>query len=330
MKIEARYYVKKENKKVICELCPYDCLIGEGHRGVCGIRINERGVLYATTYNTVSSIHLDPIEKKPLYHFYPGSSILSVGALGCSFNCMFCQNWELVEGNVPTHETTKEQLYEYAKKMDSIGIAYTYNEPFIWFEFVYDTARYFREKGMKNVLITNGFVNIEPLEELIPYIDAMNIDLKAIEDDFYKLVCKGKLEPVKNTIEYAIKSGVHVELTNLLVTGYNTDEEKIKTLVDYVASLGKDTILHFSRYFPSYKLDAPPTPIETLEFAYKYAKKKLNYVYMGNVVDSKTDTTFCPKCGNIIIERIGYSLKIKGLKGTKCNRCGEEIKIINH
>lgn len=327
MKIEARYYIKEKDKRVRCQLCPYNCLISEGHRGVCGIRSNSGGILIAETYNSVSAINLDPIEKKPLYHFYPGSAILSVGTIGCSFNCMFCQNWELVEGEVPTHEITKERLYEQARQMDSIGIAYTYNEPFIWYEFVYDTAKFFHEKGMVNVLVTNGFVNPEPLENIISYIDAMNIDLKAMDDDFYKRLCKGKLDPVKHTIEYALKQGVHVELTNLLVTGYNTSEDQIKRLVDYVASLGQDTILHFSRYFPNYKLDAPPTPFEVLDFAYKYASKRLNYVYMGNVIDSKTDSTYCPKCKSLLIERIGYTVRIRNLKGDRCGNCGEKINI---
>ncbi len=327
MRIPAKYSLKEKNNRIRCTLCPYNCLIAEGHRGVCRIRSNKGGVLIAETYNTISAMNLDPIEKKPLYHFYPGSSILSVGTIGCSFQCMFCQNWELVEGSVPTHEITKEQLYEQAKQMDSIGLAYTYNEPFIWFEFVYDTAKFLHERGMMNVLVTNGFVNPKPLEDITPYIDAMNIDLKAIDDDFYKRLCKGKLDPVKHTIEYAINKGVHVELTNLLVTGYNTSEDQIKRLVDYVASLGKDTILHFSRYFPSYKLDAPTTPHEVLEFAYNYASKKLNYVYVGNVIDSKTDSTYCPQCKNLLIERVGYTVRVKGLKDDHCGKCGARIPI---
>jgi len=328
MKVPAKYYIKKGNNRVRCELCPYNCLIGEGHRGVCGIRVNEGGTLMAETYNTVSAVHPDPIEKKPLYHFYPGSTILSVGSTGCSFNCLFCQNWELAHGDAPGNETTKEQLYDYARRINSTGIAYTYNEPLIWFEFVLDTAKYFHERDMVNVLVTNGFLNPEPLEELIPYIDAMNIDIKAIENDFYKKLCKGKLEPVKYTIEYALKKGVHIELTNLLVTGYNTSEDQIRRLVDYVASLGKDTVLHFSRYFPNYKLDAPPTPAKVLEFAYNYASKRLNYVYVGNVINSIAENTYCPECKNLLIKRAGYSVKIIGLKGGRCSDCGARTGII--
>lgn len=327
MKIPAKYSVPEPGGRVRCVLCPYNCLIADGHRGVCGIRSNQGGVLTAQTYNTISALNLDPIEKKPLYHFYPGSSILSVGTIGCSFNCMFCQNWELVEGQVPTHETSKEYLYEQARQTDSIGIAFTYNEPFIWFEFVEDTARYFHDRGMKTVLVTNGFVNPGPLGDILPLIDAMNIDLKAMDDDFYKHLCKGRLEPVKNTIETALHTGVHVELTNLLVTGHNTADDQIHRLVDYVASLGRDTILHFSRYFPGYKLDAPPTPIEVLESAYTYAKKKLNYVYVGNVIDSTTDSTYCPACRSLLIERIGYAVRVTGLNGDRCAACGARIAI---
>ena len=327
MKIPAKYAVSEHNNRVRCVLCPYNCLIAEGHRGVCGIRSNQGGVLTAETYNTISAMNLDPIEKKPLYHFYPGSSILSVGTIGCSFNCMFCQNWELVEGDVPTHETTREYLYEQARQTDSLGIAFTYNEPFIWFEFVEDTAQFFHDRGMKNVLVTNGFVNPGPLADILPLIDAMNIDLKAMDDDFYRHLCKGRLDPVKNTIETALNKGVHVELTNLLVTGHNTSEDQIHRLVDYAASLGKDTILHFSRYFPNYKLDAPPTPVEVLESAYAYARKKLNYVYVGNVINRRADSTYCPACGATVIERIGYTVRITGLKGDRCAACGAMIAI---
>lgn len=324
---EAKYYKKLSDNEVRCLLCPKLCRIKDGENGYCSIRKNISGTLYAIAYNSAAAIHMDPIEKKPLYHFYPGSEILSLGTVGCNQRCLFCQNWSLVEGEIPEPNITPEDAIESAKRLNSIGIAYTYNEPLIWFEFVLDTAKIAKREGLKNVLVTNGEINPHPLKELLPYIDAMNIDLKSINKEFYKNICDGNLNTVKKTIETSFRV-CHIEVTNLLVTEKNDSDEDIKSLVDYVASLSKDIPLHFSRYFPQYKMDAPPTPIDKLFRAYEIGRKKLKYVYLGNVWSEEESNTYCPDCNNLLIKRAGYATKIMGLSGKKCSKCGNEINII--
>ncbi len=270
--------------KVRCLLCPHYCLLRKGETGKCGVRQNQNGRLYSLIYAEATSIALDPIEKKPLYHFYPGNSILSLGTKGCNLKCPWCQNWSIAQDlNCPTQRITPREVVEKAKQLKSFGIAYTYNEPFIWYEFVYDTAKLAHQQGLKNVLVTNGYVNQKPLEELIGYIDAMNIDVKSMEETFYQKYCAGKLSPVLASAEFSVKR-CHIEITNLIIPTLNDNEENLHRLVDWVAEkLGKNTPLHFSRYFPAYKTDLAPTPIETLKKAQRYALKKLRYVYLGNV-----------------------------------------------
>ncbi|MDR9756757.1 MAG: AmmeMemoRadiSam system radical SAM enzyme [Thermoanaerobacterales bacterium] len=256
-----------------------------GGRGSAGRARTKRGVLYTLNYGKLTSWGIDPIEKKPLHRFYPGSWIFSVGTFGCNFHCGFCQNWEIAHGDPPTKEVTAEELVGIAldaRRAGSIGIAYTYSEPMIWYEFVYDTAKRAQQEGLKNVLVTNGFVQKEPFMELLPFIDAMNIDVKAFTDEFYRKTCGGRLEPVLRTVELAHQS-CHVEITTLVVPGMNDSEEEISSLVDWIASLDPSIPLHLSRYFPRYKFDLPPTPIDTLKRAKEIALKKLKYVYLGNV-----------------------------------------------
>lgn len=327
---EALYYEKKEQNAVNCVLCPHFCKIQEGKAGICRSRVNRGGVLYAANYGKVSSYGMDPIEKKPLYHFYPGSYILSVGTVGCNFKCQFCQNWSIAHGDPSTTDITPAGLVEMA--MDyagmgypNIGIAYTYNEPFMWYEFVFESAKLANEAGLKNVLVTNGSVNEAPLREILPFIDAMNIDVKGFTEEYYKKYCKGSLQPVLKTVETA-RSECHVELTTLLIPGLNDAEEEIERLTDWVASLDQDIPLHFSRYFPMYKMDLPATPLEKLVQAREIAAKKLHYVYIGNAQIPGTDDTFCPRCGDEVISRIGHSARGVGLSGRNCSNCGEEIK----
>ncbi|MDD5680390.1 MAG: AmmeMemoRadiSam system radical SAM enzyme [Candidatus Omnitrophica bacterium] len=281
---EALYY-KEESGKIRCLLCPNDCLIPGGKRGLCGVRVNKDNKLYTEIYNRVTSVALDPVEKKPLYHYHRGEYILSLGTKGCNFACPWCQNWTISQDHdTPTEEITKEKAVEKAKKLGSFGIAYTYNEPFIWFEFVLECAKFARENGLENVLVTNGYVNKAPLEEILPYIDAMNIDIKSIDETFYKKYCLGKLKPVLENTKRAAEKGVHVEITNLIIPTLNDSKEAIETFVDWIfRSLGPETPLHFSRYFPCYKMSLPPTPLSTLEMAKEIADKKLKYVYLGNV-----------------------------------------------
>lgn len=326
---EALYYQKLEDRKVQCLLCPHYCVVLPSKRGLCGVRENNEGILYTLIYGKISSIALDPIEKKPLYHFYPGSSILSIGTVGCNFKCPFCQNWSISQvspEDIYLEYIDKETLITLALKNKSIGISYTYNEPFIWYEFVLDAAKLFKKYGLKNVLVTNGFVNEEPFLEIAPYIDAMNIDIKAIKEDFYNKLCVGSLKNVQKIIELSYKKGIHIELTNLIITGYNDKKEDIIALINYVASLDPNIPLHFTRYFPAYKFTAPPTPLEILKFAYEEARKKLNFVYIGNVWDPESSTTFCPSCKEPLIIREGYYIKKNVIKSTsECPYCGFRI-----
>lgn len=323
---EAKYW-RNEGDAIRCRLCPQVCLISEGERGFCMIRKNVGGTLYATHYSKAAAVAMDPIEKKPLYHFYPGSQILSVGTVGCNFRCPFCQNWHLVEQAVACHDTTPDNLVKIALEKDSIGISYTYNEPFIWYEFVYDTSVLAKEKGLKNVLVTNGYVSPEPLRDILPYIDALNVDLKSIKEDFYVSYSKGHLKPVQNTIVNA-KAQAHVEVTNLLITGLNDTREEIQQLVDWVASVSRDIPLHFSRYFPAHKMDRPPTSEATLYMAYEIAREKLDYVYLGNLRSDRGQDTLCPDCGALLVERRGYYTEIRQLSKGTCGKCGRKISIV--
>lgn len=324
--IEARYYEKLKNGRVKCRLCPVECIIAPGKVGRCLGRKNIDGKLYAVNYGEVVSIANDPVEKKPLYHFHPGKSILSIAPNGCNLLCPFCQNWEISQKRSPTQYISPQDMVRYAKEYNSIGIAYTYTEPLIWFEYLLDVCSLAKREGLVNVLITNGLINREPLKELLPLIDAMNIDLKSIREDFYKKIVRGDLSTVKNTIIEA-KKVCHIEITNLIIPTLNDSMEEIDELIEFVASVGRDTPLHFSRYFPNYKFDKPPTPVQTLKEAYKRAKDKLYYVYIGNVWTGE-DNTYCPECGNLLISRYYFNSKIEGVENGRCKRCGREVDII--
>ncbi|MDH7577489.1 MAG: AmmeMemoRadiSam system radical SAM enzyme [Bacillota bacterium] len=329
---EARYYEKIEGDRVWCHLCPQNCRIRPGHVGFCRARKNEGGVLYTLNYGRISAWGVDPIEKKPLYHFYPGSQIFSVGTFGCNFHCGFCQNWQIAHGDPLTQKCSPGELVEIAleakERSGSIGIAYTYSEPMIWYEYVFDVAKLAREKGLKNVLVTNGSVQEEPLRELLPYVDAMNVDVKAFTNQFYREICHGRLDPVLRTVEEA-RNWCHVEITNLIVPTKNDAEEEIKALVDWIASLDPALPLHFSRYFPQYKLNLPPTPLGTLKKAREIALQKLQYVYIGNAPELGVDDTFCPVCRNLLVERTGYRTSVHGLRAGRCTQCGTTIEIVD-
>ncbi len=281
---EALYYESLDSKRVRCHLCPYECLISDGGRGACGVRQNKDGILYSLVYGKTTGIALDPIEKKPLYRYHRGEHILSIGTRGCNLHCSFCQNWHISqEVDGPMEDITSEEIIKRAKALRSFGVAYTYNEPFIWYEFVLDTAKLARQHGLENVLVTNGFVNLEPLKGMLPYINAMNIDLKSFDENFYTKICKGDLKPILDVIKVSAKS-CHVELTNLIIPTLNDSEESIRKMVDWIYNnVGPETPLHISRYFPCYNMDLPPTPVETLRKAQAIAEKKLKYVYIGNV-----------------------------------------------
>lgn len=324
---EALYYRKTGDNRVNCELCPHRCVIADGKTGICGVRSNKDGVLLSDAYGRLLACNLDPIEKKPLYHFHPGKQILSIGTRGCSFRCDFCQNWQMVVSDSPGTHVSSDEVAAIAGKNGSIGIAYTYNEPLIWYEFVLDCAAKVRERSLKNVLVTNGYINREPLEELLPFVDAMNIDLKSMEPGFYRKVVKGELEPVLDTCRTA-KGACHIEITNLIIPTLNDSDELIEKLVDFVAGLGRDTPLHFSAYYPCHKMKIEPTPIGTLRRAYDIARKKLDFVYLGNVRDSDAGSSYCPDCSCLLVERDGYTTRAKGLKDDCCGECGKPLPFI--
>ncbi len=331
---EADYYEKLEGGKVHCLLCPQDCRIPPGKVGFCRVRKNEDGVLYATKYGRCASYAMDPIEKKPLYHFYPGTYIFSLAAFGCNLRCRHCQNWELSQGDGEDLEMLPAQAVAVAEKWSHprhrcIGLAYTYSEPLVWIEMVRDTATLAKERGLKNVLVTNGYVTEAPLRGILPVIDAMNVDVKAFTKDFYQKVCSGRLDPVLRTVEIAHKEGCHVEVTTLLITDLNDGPEEVSNLVDWLAGVSADIPLHFSRYFPNYEMDRPPTPLASLKRAAAIAKEKLHYVYVGNAWEIDASETTCPSCGAILVHRDGYTADPSGLEGVKCRACGAEASIRN-
>lgn len=321
--VKARHFKALENQMVECQLCPNLCKIHSGHGGRCLSRRNIEGTLYAENYGKITSIAIDPIEKKPLYHFYPFKSILSIGTYGCNMDCQFCQNWHIAQedhSNLP--RVNMGELEDKGKSIkDNIGFAFTYNEPTVWFEFVYDMAKRSKEIGLKNVLVTNGFISREPLMELLPLIDAMNIDVKGFTGDFYKRICKALYDSVKETVEISAKK-CHVEITSLIIPGENDTEDEFSNHVKWIADIDKNIPLHISRYFPNYKYSKPPTPIKTLQSLQEIAMKRLNYVYIGNV--GNVNNTLCPKCRELVIDRGEKRIL---LDGNLCPSCDYSIKV---
>jgi pyruvate formate lyase activating enzyme len=324
---EARYWRQLDSGKVVCQLCPVGCKLADQQIGICFGRKHLNGKLYAINYGEVVSMALDPIEKKPLYHFHPGSQILSVGPNGCNLRCDNCQNWQISQEHQPTRMVSPEQLVRAAQDADSIGIAYTYSEPLIWYEYICDAAAISRELGLKTVLVTNGYINEKPFRELAPLIDAMNIDIKSLNPDFYRDICKGSLADVLRTVEIAASSGIHVEVTNLVITGLNDSDADLHALDDWLARLDRKIPLHFSRYFPQHKMDRPMTPVARLQYAYDIARAQLDYVYIGNIDLPGTNDTLCPQCGSLLITRLGYQTRIVGLTDSHCAHCQRKVDI---
>ncbi|ACJ75817.1 radical SAM protein [Thermosipho africanus H17ap60334] len=315
------------DKGIVCRLCPRHCFLSDGQIGFCKTRKNENGILYTINYGEISSIAMDPIEKKPLFHFRPGSKILSIGSWGCNFSCGFCQNWEISQVKPAVKTVTPSQIVEIAKTRNSNGIAYTYNEPIVSYEFVLDTSRIAHKEGLYNVLVTNGYIEFEPLNVLLQSIDAMNIDLKGSNEEFYKEM-GGSYSHVLKVIETAKNRGVHVEVTTLVIPTKNDDEKELIQEFKDLAKIDKDIPLHLSRYFPAYKYEIPPTPIETLEKLYSIAKEYLNFVYIGNVFEPRYESTFCPDCGTQLIYREGYNVDIKNItEGGYCKVCGRKVVV---
>ena len=327
---EARWWEDAGDGRVVCRLCPHECRIAPGKTGICSGRENVDGRLMSRIYGRVTSASLDPMEKKPLYHFLPGTGVLSIGSIGCNFRCPFCQNWSISQVAAETSELLPAAAVGLALRKRAAGIAYTYNEPMIWLEYVIDTARLAREKGLANVMVTNGFVNPEPLAEALPHIDAMNIDVKSVEEDFYHDLCGGHLAPVLAAAEQAKQAGVHVEITYLIIPGYNDRSALYEGLATWMAEkLGPETPLHFSAHFPRYKLKAPETSVSALLAAREAAGKHLKYIYLGNVNVSRAADAACSSCDATLVTRSGYDADPSGLDPQgRCVACGTATSIV--
>jgi len=329
---EALYYSKLDESLVQCLLCPRNCTIDPGKFGNCHARRNRGGVLSSEVYGKLAAVNLDPIEKKPLYHFFPGSEILSIGTTGCNFHCVFCQNYTLSQCDnrhpvLIKNMTPEELAAQSLKKKNNLGVAFTYNEPVINFEFMSKTAELVKKNGQYTVMVSNGYINHDPLKKLLENIDAFNIDLKAFNETFYKKYSKATLEPVKETIKQIALSGKHLEITNLVIPTVNDDDDEFEEMCNWIVhETGKDTVLHLSRFFPRYELDQYPTPAETLFRLYDIAKSKLNYVYIGNLATEIHSNTFCPDCKQLLIERTYYHTKLKDINQEgKCKKCGSHV-----
>ena len=333
---EADFYEKQEGEKVYCLLCPRNCVILPGKLGNCNARKNIDGTLYALGYNRFTSVHDDPIEKKPIYHYKPGSYTMSFGTAGCNLHCDMCQNWSISQISAESNnliEITSEHALNLARKYNCETIAYTYNEPLINFEWIRDTGTLAHENGIGNILVSNGLINEEPLKELIPVIDAANIDIKAFTVDFYKEVAHFPgLEQIKANVLTLWENKVHIELTMLLIPEYNDNPDEIKQFAEWVRDTMNDRVpVHFSRFYPHYKMQhVPPTPVETILKAKKIAEDVgLKYVFTGNLPFSEINTTLCQSCGVTLVERVTYNVKIKNFgKDGKCKKCSEKSDII--
>jgi len=320
---ETLYWEPGSSGRVHCLLCPNDCHIAEGSTGTCGVRENHAGRLELPRYGAISSIAVDPIEKKPLYHFYPGSRILSVGFVGCSFHCGFCQNWHISQStDVGTRYIGPGDLVDIAVREKSFAIAYTYSEPLVHFEYVLDSAKLARTAGLKNVLVTNGYLNSVPAAELLPFVDAANVDLKAWDADFYRHETGGRLEEVKRFIAEAAGK-IHLELTTLIIPTKNDDPVQIDGIAGFIAGLDPGIPLHLSAYNPQHEYTLPPTPAATVRRLAEVARKRLRYVYTGNLGAEAADTV-CAGCGNVLVKRVGWHVEMTGIEAGRCAAAGRK------
>jgi len=324
-------YAEHINGKIKCHLCPHLCLIAEGKTGVCRVRRNVNGTLFAETWGNISALHKDPIEKKPLYHYFPGNSILSIGSVGCNMRCRCCQNWQISQAGTEEYQferqlTPDEILHIAISDKDNLGVAYTYNEPGMWFEYMMDIARLSNKNGLKNVMVSNGFINESPLEDLMQYIDAFNIDLKGFTETFYRSFTGASLAPVLQTLKQIRNAGRHLEVTCLIVPTRNDDPVEFNKMIDWIEKeLGNKTVLHLSRYHPAFKLGIEPTAAADMEALLTIARRKLYHVYAGNIQLKDYQDTKCSNCGKVVIKRTGYNIDIMGLNETgNCRHCGNK------
>lgn len=328
---EVMYYKKLEDQRIECEICPKRCKIANLERGYCGNKENRDGKYYTLVYSKPCAIHVDPIEKKPLFHYLPGTLVNSLATAGCNFECRFCQNWNIAQfrpEQVKSRHITPEGIVEIAKRESCATIAYTYSEPIVFYEYMYDIAKLARKEGIGSVMISNGFINKRPLVDLCEHLSAVKIDLKAFTERFYRETCSGQLRPVLDTLETLRKINIWCEIVVLIVPTLNDSEEETKEMTRWIRNkLGPDVPVHFSRFQPTYKIkNLPPTPIKTLEQARRIGKDMgLNYVYIGNVPGHEGENTYCPGCGEVIIRRIGHTILKMDIRGGKCRYCMNPI-----
>ncbi len=327
---EALYY-HTENRNVHCVLCPNSCVIKPNAKGICNNRINIEGKLYTLAFGNPCSTHVDPVEKKPLYHFFPKSEVYSIATGGCNFGCLNCQNFTISQigaDETDNYNMSPKMVVDTCILAKCSAIAYTYTEPTVFFEYTLAIAKLAKEKGLKNILISNGYINKEPLEEVSPYIDAANIDLKCFDDRIYKKLNKGTLKPVLDTLLTLKKNNIWIEITNLLIPGWTDDFDKIEEMCKWlIENEMSEYPLHFSRFSPNYKIyNAVSTPVSTLEKARKIALDAgLKYVYIGNVMGSNAENTYCPQCNKLIIDRKGYHILKNNINKGRCLHCGKDI-----
>ncbi|MBU2560383.1 AmmeMemoRadiSam system radical SAM enzyme [archaeon] len=323
----------ESDEEVECIACAHRCVISPGGSGICRVRVNRDGKLYSIVYNNLASLDFNYIEKGPIYHFYPGSRVVELGTVGCNFTCKFCCAWsisQVLPGEVTEIEIEPEKVAEAAKREGCKGIVFTHTDPIVSFEYVYDTARFAKEKGLFNVLVTNGYLTPEALDMIAPYIDAMSITPKSFTGDFYRDVCGGSIEPVMDTIKLALEKGIHVEIAYVLIPGHTDSDEDIKKLSNFLVELDPEIPVTFLRYFPSFDMDdIPMTLEEDMNRARDIAMGAgLKYVYLGNTYSSPGKHTYCPKCKAAVIERVGERVVEYRLKDGKCPECGEGLPIV--
>ena len=354
---EAAYYEPQAGGRVLCTLCPHDCRITDGGRGACGVRYALGGKLYSLVYDRVVSCTVDPVEKKPLFHFYPGFTTYSVATVGCNLRCAFCQNWEIAQwpkehlpkriasGNngetpepaspslaalhrdIPGERVTPQEIVEGALQTGSAAIAYTYTEPTIFFELAYDTGVLAHSKGLKNIFVTSGFISEAPLRQIATVLDAVNVDLKFFKEESYRRISRARLGPVLDAIRLYHEIGVWLEVTTLIMAGVNDSDEELRKIAEFVYSVGAEVPWHVSQFHPAYRmLDAPPTPVKTLRRAFKIGRAAgLRYVYEGNVPGEGGENTYCYSCKAPLIDRYGFHVRSNRIQGGRCPSCGTKI-----
>ncbi|MBN1932655.1 MAG: AmmeMemoRadiSam system radical SAM enzyme [Desulfobacterales bacterium] len=330
---EARFYEKLANEKVQCHLCAHECVIDPGKRGICMVRENQDGVLYSLVYGKIVTKNVDPIEKKPLFHFLPGTRSFSIATVGCNFQCLHCQNYEIsqyprfYEKRIIGQDLTPADIVKEVGDSDSLSIAYTYTEPTIFAEFAYDTAILAKKKGIRNVFVSNGFMTETSSTAMAEVLDGNNIDLKAFSDHFYKKICKAKLQPVLDTIIRMKECGVWVEVTTLVIPDLNDSDSELKDIADFIKGVGEEIPWHVSAFYPTYKMtDRGRTPVETLSRARRIGLEAgLRYVYTGNIRGDGGENTYCYACNQLLIERIGYTIRQNHLDSGCCHKCGAKI-----